>query len=89
MQQAILNYLIRLGDATSQWVNVVFLFSENPNESISGRSWRLRHKSKAWGIARKAIDFLLSPFEKHHCELSYYADVRRAKSLLDLEQKYE
>lgn len=84
MKEAIINYLIRVGDATSQWVNVVFLFSDNPNESISGRCWRLR-THWFWGSLRKIIDFFVSPFEDYHCELSYYADVRRAKDLLKLE----
>jgi len=75
------NYLIHVGDATSQWVNVVFLMSKNPNESISGRAWRLRNESKAWSTARKVIDFLAF-WEVNHCYLSYHADVRRAKELL-------
>ena len=83
MLQRLFDYLIHVGDATSQWINVVFLFSNNPNESISGRCWRLRYK-KPWGLLRKFVDFLFSPFEDNHCELSYYADVRRAKKLLDL-----
>ena len=47
---AIIDYLIRVGDAVSQLLNVVFLFSQNPNESISGRCYRMRHK-KQWQIA--------------------------------------
>ena len=81
MKEEIINYLIRVGDATSQWVNVVFLWSQNPNESISGRSWRLRNKSRPWGIARVVIDFVIF-WEDDHCELSYDADVARAARLL-------
>lgn len=81
MKSEVINYLIRVGDATSQWINVVFLWSKNPNESISGRAWRLRNKSKLWGIARKVIDFVIF-WEEDHCELSYDADVARASMLL-------
>lgn len=81
MKEQIINYLIRIGDATSQLVNVVLFFSKNPNESISGRSWRLRNKSKAWGVARVVIDFVIF-WEDNHCELSYEADVARAARLI-------
>ena len=84
LANSLLNYLIRVGDATSQWLNVVFLWSPNPNESISGRAWRLRNVYKAWSLVRKFLDFVVF-WEEHHCELSYYADVRRAKALLNLE----
>jgi hypothetical protein len=64
---AIINYFIRVSDAVSQLLNVVFLFSQNPNESISGRCYRMRHK-KQWQIAMAVIDFLFSPIEVGHCE---------------------
>lgn len=76
-----MNYLIRIGDATSQWLNVVFLWSQNPNESISGRCYRMRHK-KQWQIAMTVVDFLFSPFEAAHCEKAYENDVARAANLL-------
>ena len=74
-------YLIRIGDALSQLINVVFLFSQNPNESISGRCYRMRHK-KQWSIAMTVIDFLFSPVEVGHCEKAYDNDVLRASELL-------
>ena len=74
-------YLIRIGDALSQLLNVVFLFSQNPNESISGRCYRMRHK-KQWSIAMTVIDFLFSPVEVGHCEKAYDNDVLRASELL-------
>lgn len=83
MITALINYFVRIGDATSQWANSVFFLSKNPNESISGRCWRLRNHW-FWGNFRKLIDFLFRPFEKYHCEKAYYADVRRAKELLAL-----
>jgi len=79
--QAIFNYFIHAGDATSQWINVVFLFSDNPNESISGRCWRLRHRVQ-WGMLRVAIDFIFSSFQDDHCRKAYEADVERARKLI-------
>ena len=76
----VFTYLIHVGDATSQWVNTVFLFGE-PNESISGRSWRLRHKIQ-WHVARVVIDCLMSPFEDDHCFKAYDADMKRAAKTL-------
>ena len=35
-------YGVRVGDAVSQLINVVVFLSINPNESISGRSYRMR-----------------------------------------------
>jgi hypothetical protein len=78
---AVINYFIRVSDAVSQLLNVVFLFSQNPNESISGRCYRMRYK-KQWQIAMAVIDFLFSPIEVGHCEKSYDKDVLRASELL-------
>jgi hypothetical protein len=78
---AVINYFIRVSDAVSQLLNVVFLFSQNPNESISGRCYRMRYK-KQWQIAMAVIDFLFSPIEVGHCEKSYDNDVLRASELL-------
>jgi len=78
---AIIDYLIRVGDAVSQLLNVVFLWSQNPNESISGRCYRMRHK-KQWSIAMTVIDFLFSPIQVRHCEKAYDNDVLRASELL-------
>jgi hypothetical protein len=74
------NYLVRLGDAVSQLANVI-IGGTNPNESISGRAWRLRTR-KGWKQARAVIDFIFSPFEKNHCHMSYVADLHRARKLI-------
>ena len=78
---AIIDYLIRIGDATSQLANVAIFLGENPNESISGRCYRMRHK-KQWSIAMTVIDFLFSPIQVGHCEKAYDNDVLRASELL-------
>jgi len=78
---ATLNYLHRVGDALSQLLNVIVFNSKNPNESISGRSWRMR-RYYFWGKMRVLIDWLASPFEEDHCQRSHEADVARAARLL-------
>lgn len=75
------DYLHRAGDALSQLLNVIIFNSKNPNESISGRAWRMR-RDWFWGKARIFIDALFSPFENNHCQKSHEADVSRAANLL-------
>ena len=74
-----LGYVTRVGDATSQLVNVAVLWGQNPNESISGRSWRMKDKSKGWGWARASIDYV---FDDNHCERAYINDVARAEKTI-------
>jgi len=71
-----LEYVIRVGDATSQLLNVAVLFGDNANESVSGRSHRLKDKSKAWKWLNASIDYV---FDDNHCERSYVNDVARAE----------
>ena len=75
------NYLKRVGDATSQLANVAIFLGDNPNESISGRSWRLR-QNRFWGKMRILVDWLFSPIEADHCERSHTNDVARAATLI-------
>ena len=75
-----LGYVTRVGDATSQLLNVAFLWGQNPNESISGRSWRMKDKSKGWGWARASIDYV---FDDNHCERAHINDVDRAKKTVE------
>ena len=77
----VFSYFKRIGDATSQLANVTIFFGENPNESISGRSWRLR-QNWFWGKMRILVDWLASPFEADHCEKSHTNDVARAAALI-------
>jgi len=80
--QPLFNYLIRVGDAASQLLNVLVFFGDNPNESISGRAWRLHKSSKFWKLMKICIDYIASPLELGHCEASHKADVSRAARLL-------
>jgi hypothetical protein len=80
-----LNRLLAIGDAFSQFCNVAFLprlHETDANESISGRSYR-----QGWTKTQKTIDALFYVFERDHCKKSYEADIERAKSLLLKEMK--
>ena len=74
-----LGYVTRVGDATSQLINVAILGGDNANESVSGRSHRLKDVSKPWGWVNASIDYL---FDEDHCERAYVNDVARAKKTL-------
>lgn len=68
----------RLFDATSQWLNVL-LFNGDPNESISGRSYR-----EKWSRSLAVIDSVLG---KGHCKSAYTRDVERAKEIIDMDSE--
>lgn len=78
---SVCRYFIRFGDALSQLFNVAIFFSENPNESVSGRCYRQKRKW-FWGKMLLVIDWCASPFEEDHCKKSHEADVKRAADLL-------
>ena len=74
-----LGYVTRVGDATSQLVNVALFWGDNANESVSGRSHRLKDKHKAWAWLGASIDYV---FDENHCERAYNNDVARAAKTL-------
>ena len=78
--EEVLGYVTRVGDATSQLINVAVLFGDNANESVSGRSHRLKDKSKGWSWLNSFIDFA---FDENHCERAYLNDVARAKKTIE------
>lgn len=67
--------LIKIGDATSQWLNTA-LFLGHPNESISGRAYREGWPGELW------INLLFSPFEQDHCKKAYENDISYAAGIL-------
>lgn len=75
------NYVIRCGDAISQFLNVLIFFSKNPNESLSGRSYRERRKW-FWCKMMGLLDWCFSPFQTEHCRKSHEADLSRAAETL-------
>jgi hypothetical protein len=74
--RALVNWLIRLGDAFSQLLNVL-VFGGHPNHSVSGDAWRFKREP-----LRRVIDFVFRPFEKNHCYNAHLSDVRHASRLL-------
>lgn len=70
------NWFIRLGDAFSQFLNVL-LFNGDSNHSISGDAWRFKRE---W--LRRPLDFVFGPFEKDHCYRAHLHDVQKASRLL-------
>lgn len=74
-------YVIRCGDALSQLLNVMVFLSQNPNESVSGRSYRQRHHW-FWGKMETVINWLFLWFHKEHCKKAHEADLTRAAELL-------
>ena len=70
------HYLIRLGDAASQFFNVM-LFNGDPNYSVSGDAYRFKRVR-----LMRFIDWVFSPFEEDHCKMAYLNDVAKAKNLL-------
>lgn len=73
-------YVTRVGDASSQLVNVALLWGDNANESVSGRSHRLKDKNRAWNWVNATIDYV---FDQDHCERAYINDVARAKKTVE------
>lgn len=80
MKQKIISYLMRVGDATSQWINVALLGGMNPNESVSGRAWRLHTESNAWNVTMRVIDTVFF-WQDQHCKAAFSRDFQRAKDL--------
>jgi len=79
--EALKGYVFRVGDATSQLANVTLLFGDNPNESISSRSYRCREKWY-WNASMVGIDFLFRPLGKGHCKQAYLRDLQRASEMI-------
>lgn len=69
------SYLIRLLDATSQWLNVALLRGD-ANESISGRAFR-----QGWRRTEAVIDTLVW-WEPDHCRRAHETDILRAHKLV-------
>lgn len=82
MTNEILMYFVRIGDCLSQLVNVVFFWSLNPNESVSGRAERLHKISTVWGCVRFVINGVFF-WEPNHCFNAYIADKDRARRMLE------
>ena len=69
--------LTRLGDATSQWLNVL-IFNGDPNYSISGDAYRFKRER-----LRRIIDWIFHPWEPEHCRTSHENDVAKGCRLCE------
>lgn len=74
------NYLIKMGDALSQLLNVLLL-NGHPNESLSGCAWRTK------SVWYKVIDTILW-FDKDHCKTAYLNDLEYARNLIMQNKKF-
>jgi len=74
-------YMIHVGDATSQLINTAVLLSDNPNESVSGRAYRLNDQ-QGWKQLEKTLNFIFAGWQEDHCKQSFLNDVARAKQLV-------
>lgn len=81
-------YMIHVGDATSQLINTAVLLSDNPNESVSGRAYRLNDQM-GWKQAEQVINFVFQPWSEEHCKQSFLNDIARAKQLLGQKETSE
>lgn len=73
-------YAGRVASATSQLLNVLLFFGE-PNESISGRAYRMSNDGyRRWYRIQITLDwlFLKGLRQKDHCRVAYYSDVVEA-----------
>ena len=80
--QKVIDYVVRCGDCVSQLLNVMVFLGENPNESVSGRCYRLRDNF-FWGKLGVVVDTLASPFQEDHCRVAYFNDLARAKKFVE------
>ena len=80
-------YLIHVGDALSQLLNVMVFLSDNPNESLSGRCYR--QKDHWWfGRLRRTIDAVAHLMgDVGHCANAHRYDIRRAQDLIQANKR--
>jgi len=67
-----MNWLIRLGDAASQFLNVL-IFNGDPNHSVSGDAYRFNRRR-----LMRLLDWAFSPFESDHCRKAHEHDIQKA-----------
>jgi hypothetical protein len=75
-EASVINWLIRLGDALSQFFNVL-IFNGDSNHSVSGDAYRF---NRTW--LRRILDWAFSPFEEDHCRKAHIHDIDKAKKLV-------
>lgn len=83
-----IEYLSTLVTAISQFLNVL-IFLGDPDETISGRSFRqgVLESHKGWQFMERVVNTLFF-FEKNHCEMAYYRDVENARLIVERDNHY-
>lgn len=82
-----LNRIVTIGNATSQFINAVLLFGDE-DESISGRCYRRSCEgSRRWAVLMRVIDGLFSPVQQAHCRKAYENDVALCMKRVEQHQK--
>jgi hypothetical protein len=76
MLNAVKDYLHRIGVCLSQLANNMFWPGAHPDESISGRVYRERHKR-----VERVIDWIFF-WDDAHCAQSYYDDLSNAGRIM-------
>lgn len=78
MKRRLLNLFI----AIDQLIYVVLTLGDGyPDETISSALYRTEQDGKRFGkLFRPVVDWLLSPIEKDHCKVSYYAELNRIQA---------
>lgn len=78
MKRRLLNIFI----AIDQLIYVLVTLGDGfPDETISSALYRTERDGKRFGKAfRPVVDWLLSPIEKDHCKVSYFAELNRLQA---------
>ena len=78
--------LLFFGSLGSRTINAVF-FRGSIHQTFSARAHIEARNYPAWEPIEAAIDWLASPFEKHHCSVAWRDEVHRATKTLMRESR--
>ena len=68
-----MRYLINIVIAVDQGINA--LLAGDPDETLSARAWRQRHKPR-WAVIGRMIDTIFF-WQKDHCKSAYHSEFKR------------
>jgi len=89
---AIKGYGGRVASATSQFLNVTLLFGKRPNESISGRAYRMSNQGyRRWYRVQQLLDFVFLKVvrQQDHCRVAYMSDIVESNLLIIEHERME
>lgn len=75
-----IHQLSRVVAWASQGLNVLLL-GGHPNETVSGRAYRMRRR-RVWRAAYQALNAIYF-WQEDHCQASHLADLRWAQEMVD------